>query len=304
MKNYDVAVIGAGPAGLSAAIYLARFRINTLIIDAERGRSTLPGVYSNVAGFTEPVGRREYRKLGAEQALKYGGNKVCDEVYDIKRLEDSTFEIICGDDTYYSHYIIFCMGVHDNWPEIPGAETFIGSSIHSCPICAGYETIDKTVLCIGFDDRVTALAICMLIYTDKVILATNGMPANIEQRHLDKIKRAGIPLYLNKITNLYGENGKLNGVRFDDGRELLVDYIFSTLGVNINSQLAQNIGVNVEKCGYIIVDEHQKTNVDRVFAAGDVTNFDHKQIVTALYEGFMAAYAIYSDILKDKIGNI
>lgn len=301
MNIYDVAIIGAGPAGLCAGLYLARYRINALIIDAEKGRSMLPGVYRNILGFPMPVGRREYRKLGAEQAVEYGAHKVCEEVKEIKNTEDGSFELICENTAYFSKYIIFCTGVLDNWPQIPGSEKYAGIFIHSCPICAGFETVNKTVIGIGYDDRITEFAMCMLNYTDKIILMTNGMPVNIQQRHLDKIKKAGIPLYTDKIAGLSEKRGWLEKVLLDSGQELEADYIFSTLGVIVNSGLAETIGVQVNKCGYIVVDKEQKTSLDRVYAAGDVTNFGHKQIITALYEGFTAAHSIYSDILKEKI---
>lgn len=301
MDIYDVIVIGAGPAGLSAGIYLARFKRKVLIIDSEKGRSMIPGVYSNIMGFVEPVSRREYRKLGAEQAVRYGAHKVCEEAKDVIIRDDGIFEVVCVNSTYFSKYIIFCTGVVDRWANIEGIGEYIGYVVHSCTVCAGYETAGKSVIGIGNDEKATRFALSMQNYTDKIILTTNGMPLNIEDSYLNKVKKAGIPVYTNKIVKIIGHDKKLEKVIFDDGREINVDYIFCQLGVKVNSRLARKIGVKTNEIGYIIVDDKQKTNIDRIYAAGDVTTFNHKQVVTALYEGFNAAFAINSDMLRERI---
>lgn len=298
---YDAIIIGAGPAGLSAGIYLARFRRNVLIIDAEQGRSMIPGTYHNLPGFSEPIERRELRKLGAEQAQRYGAEKICNEVRDIHMISPDNFEVICEENTFMTKNLIFCTGVLDIWPEIDEYESYLGYTLHSCPICAGFESIDKKLILIGYDERVTKLAMEMLGYTEKIVIITNGLPLSVKQCYLDKVRNANIAVYMNRLVKLIGQDGWIEKVVLDNGNEIETDIIYSRLGVRINSQLAQKIGVNVDGCGYIVVDQEQKTNLKNVYAAGDVTTFDHKQVVTAMYEGFVAGLSIHSSLLKKEI---
>ena len=298
---YDAIIIGAGPAGLSAGVYLARFRRKVLIIDAERGRSMIPGTYHNIPGFLEPIERRELRKLGAQQVNRYGAEKICNEVRDVHMVSLDNFEVICEDKTFMTKNIVFCTGVLDIWPEIEGYENYLGYSLHSCPICAGFESVDKKIVIIGNNEKVTKLVLEMLNYSEKIVIVTNGVSLDIKESYLNKIKNAEIPIYTNRIAKLTGNDGWIEKVILDNGIEIETDIIYSGLGLKINSRLAQKIGVNVDGCGYIVVDQEHKTNLDGIYAAGDVTNFDHKQVVTAMYEGFIAGLSIHSNLLRKEL---
>lgn len=304
MDFYDAVIIGAGPAGLSAGIYLARFRRKVLIIDAEKGRSTLAGTYHNIMGFAEPIERIELRRLGTQQALKYGAQKVWGEVSNIKITEQGQFEILCKDSVYFAKNIIFCTGVMDIWPEIKGYQDYLGYCIHSCIICSGYESINKKIIAVGYDDRVSKFVLEIMNFTEKITIITNGIPLDIQEEHLYKIKKLNIPIFTDKIAGLIGENHQLKRLILDNDTEIDVDIIYSTLGIKVNSSLAEKSGVLVDERKRIIVDQDQKTNIKGIYAAGDVTNFDNKQVVTAMYEGFIAAISVHSRLLRKQIEQI
>ena len=203
MKTYNVIIIGGGPAGLSAGIYLARFRISTLIIDVGRGRSNIPGTYHNIMGFLEPIEREKLRELGEKQAILYGAERICDKAINVEKLDNAKFKVSTESNSYFAENIIFCMGIMDNWPEAKGYENFLGYTLHSCPICAGYETIDKKIVIIG-NKRVDGFALEMLNFTNKITIVTNGNPVNIRPEYVDKFKKLNILNVLKsfKVTGL------------------------------------------------------------------------------------------------------
>lgn len=302
--TYDAIIIGAGPAGLSAGIYLARFNRKTLIIDKDEGRSNTPGTYHNIMGFYEPVERKQLRALGSKQAKKYGAEELNDCVIQVKKLNEGNFEIYTEKNNYYNaKNLIFCTGVTDNWPQIEGYEEYLGYTLHSCPVCFGYETTNKRVIIVG-TNRSDGLALELLNYTDKLTIITQGEPFEVRDEYVKKLNKKNIPVYRNKAVKLTGSNHQIEKVVLDDGRKLEADIIYSACGVQTKSELAKNIGANLNKHGYIIVNGHQETNIKGAYAAGDISSFDSKQVVTAMYEGYMAALSIHKKMLKEEISRI
>ncbi|EKE02657.1 MAG: pyridine nucleotide-disulfide oxidoreductase family protein [uncultured bacterium] len=303
MDIYDAIVIGAGPAGLSAAIYLARFRRKTLIIDAGAGRSSLPGEYHNIAGFLEPIARRELRKLGLEQAKSYGAEYIKDRVTEVEKQEEDKFKVITRNSSYFAKNIIFCTGIVDNWPQGEGCEKYIGYTLHSCPVCSGYETIDKKVVITG-DERVTGYALELWPYTKRITSVSAISVSDINPNYMNKMNGLGIPVYEGKIIKYIGHNNQIEKVILDNGMELEAEIVYTAFGSKANSELAKKIGVAVDSKDHIAVNEIQETNIIGVYAAGDVDNFDNYQVATAMYEGYMAAYSIHKKMLKEEISNI
>lgn len=302
--TYDAIIIGAGPAGLSAAIYLARFNRKTLIIDKDEGRSNTPGTYHNIMGFYEPVERKQLRDLGSKQAKKYGAKELNDCALQVEKINEGYFEVYTEKNNYYhSKNVIFCTGVIDNWPQIEGYKEYLGYTLHSCPVCFGYETTDKRVIIIG-TNRSDGLALELLNYTDKLTIITQEEAFEVRDEYINKLHKKDIPVYRNKVVRLIGSNHQLEKVVLDDGRELEADIIYSACGVQTKSELAENLGVSLNKYGYIIVNNHQETNIKGAYAAGDISSFDSKQVVTAMYEGYMAAFSIHKKMLKEEINRI
>ncbi|OGH99351.1 MAG: hypothetical protein A2287_03570 [Candidatus Melainabacteria bacterium RIFOXYA12_FULL_32_12] len=303
MNIYDAIIIGAGPAGLSAGIYLARFRRKALIIDAEKGRSSLPGVYHNIAGFLKPVERRKLRQLGAKQAGMYGAEEVFDKVINIESMDEDKFKLVSENNIYFARNIIFCTGIMDNWPEAEGFMDYVGYTLHSCPVCAGYETIDKRVIVVG-DERVAGYALEIWPYTKKIKVVSSVNSEKIDLKYMNSLKKMNIPVYQGKIVKFVGQENKIEKVILDNGMELEADIVYSAQGSHVKSELAKKLGVAIDEGDCIIVNKLQETNINGIYAAGDVTSFDNKQVVTALYEGYMAAHSIHKKLLREEIDKI
>jgi thioredoxin reductase (NADPH) len=147
-KIYDSIIIGSGPAGLSASIYLARFNRSVLSIDKEDGRSTYQQVNENYLGFIDGIHATHLRDIGKRQAEKFGAEFIYGEVEDISN-KDGTFEITGELFAYKSRTLIFATGVKDLFPEIKGIEEYIGKSLFWCITCDGCKTVGKKIIVVG-----------------------------------------------------------------------------------------------------------------------------------------------------------
>src|SRR5918911_4619665 len=170
---YDCAIIGGGPAGLSAAVYMGRMRRGVVVIDDKVGRSTWHQVNRNYLGFPDGVHAIALRELGETQARRYGVSFVDARATGVEetgmgRSRRFTIATTAGD--FIARTLILATGVRDNFPRFEGSDECIGKSIFWCIICDGYESIGKHVVVLGHGDRAAALALQLLVFTDQVTL--------------------------------------------------------------------------------------------------------------------------------------
>ncbi len=295
---YDAVIVGGGPAGLSAAVYLARWCRSVAVVTCDvPGRSDWPQVNHNYLGFPEGIAAREIVERGRAQAAAYGARFYDAEVAYVSRVDDEgVFKIEAPGLTLRARAMLLATGVRDCWVEFPGYEEFIGRSIHWCIVCDGYEMQGQRVVVAGNDEHTAEMAVQMLRFTDRVTIVTNsgslGMPPDVVER-LDEHR---ISLVVGRIVEARArERGALAAVRVEGGgkvEEIEVDHLFSVQGSEPNSALARALGVRLSNGGYIEVDTEGKTSVPGVYAAGDVTRLFSHQIATAVHEGGAAANAL------------
>lgn len=299
MQQYDTVIIGGGPAGLSAAIYLGRFLRSVLVIDDGDGRSTYPQINENYLGFPDGIAARELRNLGKKQAEKFGAEFVSDEVKDIEG-EFGNFTIT-GKETYKAKTIVIATGVTDKFPLFENSHEYIGKSIFWCITCDGFRAIDKKVIVIGNDDDAASNCLELLNYTKELTLVTNNDKgeSNISHEHRKAFEKHNIPVIEACLVNVEGVNGMMSKVDLDNGEALPVDLIFSNQGSNPNSSLAFKLQLEHSKTGFIIVDHTQKASMKGVYAAGDVSTGHSHQVVAAACEGSAAAEAINYELYED-----
>lgn len=296
---YDSIIIGGGPAGLSAAIYLARFNRTVLVVDKEDGRSTYPQINENYLGFPEGIHVRQLRKLGKKQAEQFGEEFVYDEVENVTKVED-LFSVTGKQHVFHGKTIIFATGVVDIFPEFHNFESYIGKSLFWCITCDGCKTKGKKVIVVGKDDEAATTCLQFLNFTKHLVFLSN---CNADVCELTQVKReqllvAGITVIESSIHKINGRDGFMESVILENGQEIEVDFMFNQQGAVPNSMLAQKLGVSVDKFGYILTDSEQRTNIQGIYAAGDVTKLFAHQVVTAAHEGSMAGQAVNYDLYR------
>jgi thioredoxin reductase (NADPH) len=298
MKNsFDSIVLGGGPAGLSAAIYLGRFDRSVLVIDKGYGRSTYYQVNDNYLGFPEGISALKLRELGKKQASRFGVFFVEDEIDDILRVKEKIL-VKSLKQEYTSRTLILATGVTDNFPPIKGIHEYIGRSIFWCITCDGYKTRNKRVIIIGKDNEAASTCLQFLDYTKSLIFITNCDEEQVEvsDEFKKRIYRNDIKWICGRITQIKGIKGMVGSLVLENGEEIETDLVFSMQGAIPNSFLATRLEVHVDKHGYIKTDLEQRTNIPFVYAAGDVTrNFAH-QVTTAVHEGATSAQAANYDM--------
>ncbi|MFL5732495.1 MAG: NAD(P)/FAD-dependent oxidoreductase [Chloroflexia bacterium] len=306
-EMYDCAIIGGGPAGLSAAVYMGRLRRSVVVIDDSEGRSTWHQVNRNYLGFPDGVHATALRELGEKQASEYGARFVDARATSASELgyrRSRCFRVETTAGTFTARTIILAMGVKDSFPQFEGSEECIGKSMFWCIICDGYEATGKKVVVLGHGDRAAALALQLLQFTDKVTLVAWDEKLDLEEERMEALREHGIQV-IDCGCDVYtcGKSGQLNSIRLSDGTEIELDMLFVAQRVEPNTQLAEELRIDVDEHRYIRADAEQLTNVEGVYAAGDITRLFNHQVTSAVHEGGMAAaaanYYLYEDWQKE-----
>ncbi len=308
IKVYDCAVIGGGPAGLSAALYMGRMRRTTLVIDDDEGRSTWHQINRNYLGFPDGIHATALRELGRTQAAEYGAeflNARADKVDYTGDGKERRFHISTTRGDVTSRTLIIATGVSDQFPEFEGSQECIGTSMFWCIICDGHEAIGKSIVVLGHANRAASLALELLVFTDKVSLVSWHKPFDLPPDRVAMLKEHGIEVYDATCTsyNCGPEPGSLHSITLEDGTNLELDMLFVAQYIVPNTGLAKQLNIEHDEHGYIVTDTEECTNVDGVYAAGDVTELNNHQVTSAVHEGGMAAaaanYYLYEDWQKD-----
>jgi thioredoxin reductase (NADPH) len=295
-RDYDVIVVGGGPAGLSAAIYLARFNRRTLVIDAGQGRSTTHETNENYLGFPRGVRSRDLRDRGCRQASRFGAEMHEGRVTSAGR-NGRGFDVRAGRHVFHAAALILATGVKDRFPDLTGIERYVGKSLFWCITCDGWKARDKRVVVVGNDDEAATTALQFLNFTDRVTLLTNAGRTEVSAKKRRAVAQAHVPLVEAEIARVRGKRGRMSEIVTTAGERLELDMMFSMQGCEPNVALAEALGVQLDR-GFIKTDVEQRTNVARVYAAGDVTKAFAHQVVTAAHEGAQAAQAANYDLYR------
>lgn len=290
MSDPEVLVIGAGPAGLVAATYLARFRRRVLVADGGAPRARWIPVSHNLPGFPQGITGEAILRRMTEQALEY------DAVIERGRVERLQPE---GDDFRASlngreirvRAVLLATGVVDHHPDLPGVDRAIERSlVRICPICDGYEASGKAVAIVGQDDRGVREAAFLRTYSDRVTLIHTGSAEALTRE--DELRRMGVELIRAPIDNVRLEGDRVTALSWG-GNFRVFDLVYSALGTSPNADLARALGAKVGDDGCLVVDAHQRTSVPGFYAAGDVVR-GLNQIAVAGAEAAIAATAIHN----------
>lgn len=303
-NTYEVMVIGGGPAGLSAALYLARYRRRTVLFDAGQGRSTWHQTNHNYLGFPGGIPAKRLREIGRQQISEYDEVTFCDHKIETLAHHNGGFLASGQAGEWYGQAVIICTGVVDHYPHFDDWHEYVGRSMFWCITCDGYSSIEKNVVVIGNTNEAASEALQLQRFTPQIIVLTDSHENRIAPHFQERLQHANIPLIQDKIDRVQGTNGLVEAIYTHRGDMLPCDQIFCQHGATPQNNLALDVGAKVNNLGYILTDVEQKTNVPGVYAAGDVTKLFSHQISTAVHEGGQAAssanYYLYPPALKDE----
>ena len=296
---YDVAIIGGGPAGLSAADWLARYQHRVILIDSGDPRNWET---RGVNGFLGSPGVRpaELRGRGREQARAHGVELVDAMCERVVCQDAEHFQLLLDDGRPVdARRVLLAIGLKDVWPDVPGLDRVYGANAHVCPDCDGWQCGGKKVVVLGKGRKAAGLALDLTTWTDQIIICTNGAPADLDlPEYMDKLDALNIPVLESPITCLRHEGERLQSVEFQDGLQLDVDKIFFAIGQYPADDLGAQLGCDRDSGGHIIVDDHYHTSVRNCYAAGDIVP-GAQLAIAAASDGAIAALAIHKSLVPD-----
>lgn len=298
--DLDCLIIGGGPAGLTAAIYLARFHLKIRVVDAGRSRASLIPCTHNHAGFPDGISGAELIERMKAQAQKYGAAIETGRVTRLDRIEGG-FAAEWGAGPVTTRSVLLATGVANRRPPMDEDlhdEALARGLIRYCPICDGYEVTDRKVGVIGSGHHGVAEAVFLRGYTADITLIAPDSAHSLAQDDREKLAEAGIAT-VDGPCEAVAALDKAIVVETRHGHHTF-DSVYPALGSDIHNELAAQIGVALaEETGCILVDAHQRTNVPGAYAAGDVV-LGLDQISHAMGEGGVAATTIRNDLARDE----
>ncbi|WP_205958385.1 NAD(P)/FAD-dependent oxidoreductase [Qipengyuania sediminis] len=296
----DCIIVGAGPAGLTAAIYLARYHLSIRLFDCGTSRASWIPTSHNHAGFPEGIHGQDLLDRMLRQAELYGAVREPKRVTDLAR-EAGSFRVTCGDEHYLARSVLLATGVVNNRPEgIDDQlhdEAMARGLIRYCPVCDGYEVTDKRVGVIGTGTHGTAEAQFIRTYTRDITLISPHGDHDLDDECSAKLDDAGIKRVAGPCGGFAIENGQF-ALDTAEGR-LAFDSVYPALGSVVRSGLAEKVGAKLGEGGCILTDDHQETSVRGLFAAGDVVK-GLDQISHAMGEAGVAATTIRNHLAKER----
>ncbi|HET8726450.1 MAG TPA: NAD(P)/FAD-dependent oxidoreductase [Alphaproteobacteria bacterium] len=292
----DCLVIGAGPAGLSAAIYLGRSRRRFLVADAGTSRAAWIPCSHNHSGFPDGIGGKELLARMRDQAERYGARVEPATVQALKQVGgdlEATIDGKGGRRTIKARTVLLATGVVDREPDLPDlAHAVARGFVRHCPVCDAYEVIDRRIGVIGFGANGMSEALYLRTYSPDVTLLTLGRPMDLSDKDREALAGAGINVIGSPVGNVMVEGDRVAAIRLEDGREEQFDTLYSALGVDVRSDLATALGARRNADGALIADAHQRTTVPGLWAAGDVVS-SLNQISVAMGQAAIAAIDIH-----------
>jgi thioredoxin reductase len=297
--KYDVIIVGAGPAGLSAALILGRCRRRVLVCDAGRPRNAAAHA---MHGFLSRDGMPplEFLRVAREQLRPYDTVTIRDvDVIGAECRGDSRFHVsLAGGDEFESRKLLIATGVADTLPDIPGFHELYGSGVFHCPYCDGWEVRDQPLAIYGRGARGLGLSLELTGWSRDLVICTDG-PPEIDAEGLDRLRRNGITVRDERVVRLEGRD-RLERIVFDRGDPLARRALFFSTGQTQQSTLALGLGCEFNEKGTVRTGQYESTHLPGLYVAGDASRAV-QWVVVAAAEGAEAAFAINNSLLKEDL---
>ena len=293
---YDLIIIGGGPGGLGAAVYATRFNLKSVLISKDIGGYMLESPQiENYPGFTSITGIDLSNKM-KEQVKSLKTEIVEEEIVEIKQ----GFTVKTKTNKQFkAKNIILALGTKRRKLNIKGEDEFAGKGVSYCATCDAPLFRGKTIAVIGGANSAVVSAILLAKYAKQVYIFYRKKPLRADPHWIEKLKQ-----YKNIKVQCCVNAKEIKGTKvvesivLDNGEEIQVGGVFIEIGSVPSTSLVKNLNIKLDEQGYIIVDKTQKTNIDGVYAAGDITTASNKmrQIITACAEGAIAAESVYNNL--------
>lgn len=298
-ERYDAIVIGGGPAGLAAALWLARYRLRVRLVDAGDPRNApTVGVHGYLG--LQDIPPMELRRIGRAQAADAGAELERGTVESVEGEIDDFRVVLAGNaGEYRARRVLFATGLADIIPEIPGLLECYGTSIWHCPDCDGPSVVGRRVGVIGWGRQIAAFCMEMLTWTDDLTVLTHGHRDELPERSREALERFGIAVRHEVIREVRGGEGQVEGITFADGERLDFEAMFFHIAFGPTCSIPAQLGCRADDAAILEVDGDFQTTVPGVYAAGDVTH-GSKLAIRAAADGTRAAVGIYRSLLPEE----
>ncbi len=307
--EYEVIVVGGGPAGMTAALYSTRLGHRTAVVSRGGGRAAMMQEVHNLLGIREETSGAEFLGIGREQLEEYGCDFYQDMVSSCSREEgeEGLIRLSGNNDDYEAEIVILATGFNDVRPEPPLPRT--GRGLHYCLHCDAHMFVDKSVYVMGHSESAAHVAGIMLNFTDEVDLLTRGDDPEWSDETAAMLERHPIDVVHEDVTGVQnGDDGWLKALEFEDGTIREYRGGFAMYGAEYNNGLARELGCEINDDGTIEVGDHGQTSVEGVYAVGDCTP-GHNQLPVGMGQGAKAGIDVHfrlrdfprdSDILDEQ----
>ena len=297
--TYDCIIVGAGPAGLSAALMLGRCRRTVLVCDMGNPRNARShGLHSYLTrdGIRPP----EFLELARKEIGGYPSVEFRTvEVVDATGSADG-FRVVCADGRQLSaRKLLLATGVVDDLPDLEGLDQLYGTSVHHCPYCDGWEWRDQPLAVYGCGEEGVALSLGLTVWTDDLVLCTDG-PTRLSEEELGQLHAQGIEVREDRVLRLEGTDGQLERIVFENGESLSRRALFVSSGQHQRSALARKLGARFTSKGAVDTGTCEATEVPGLYVAGDSSK-EAQFVIVAAAEGAEAGMAINKALLKQDL---
>lgn len=298
VRAFDAIIIGGGPAGLTAAIYLSRFRLSVAVFDDGRSRAALIPLTRNHAGHPVGVAGRDLLRRMRIQAEGFGAAMLAQRVDEVAA-DGGTFRVMAGGRAFLCAKLLLATGVTNLAPSMPAEEhddALRRGLIRYCPVCDGYEVTDQNVALLGSGEHGLAEAEFMRSYSRRVSLVAPLGPHRLDEEQRARLRAWGIAAIDGPVRTIVPQATQI--LLRIAGAELAFDTLYPALGTEMRSELARGAGAGTARDGAVLVDRHQMTSLPGLYAAGDVVK-GLDQIATAMGQAAVAATAMRNALCED-----
>ena len=299
--DYDVLIVGGGPAGLSAGLQLGRSRRNVLVCDNDEPRN---GPAAEAHGYLtrDGIPPGELRRLGREEVAKYGGEYRDSQVTNVSRDGDGFTSPLDISETITSRKVLLATGVSDDLPDTDGFEEFWGSGVHHSPYCHGYEVRDDSLGVLVTNQHLVEYAKLIYNLSEDLVVFTNGKDV-LDKETRSLFSERGVEIKDEPITALNGSDGNLESVSLADGRDVARHALFYPPPMEQHSELVEQVGLEVNQAGLVDATRSQReigfTSVEGLFIAGDASSGDPPSIPSAVADGYAVGTTLNMELSRE-----